>query len=204
MRSASNASSTVVRWDRISRPSCSACLRADLTTSNAAGSFYEYYTAGFVQDDWRVSRNLTLNLGLRFDHDCPVSREMGTHPERLRRDVAESVERARRRLPTTRIPMPQLPASDFQVLGRTDLRVARRTISIYNTTSHLFSPRFGVAWTPERLHGKTVVRAGFAMFVSPITIASLQRGGDILHESDSDAAGLQPVHRSHRFHQSTS
>ena len=34
------------------------------------------YFAGFVQDDWRVNKNLTLNLGVRFDHDsfveCPL------------------------------------------------------------------------------------------------------------------------------------
>ena len=33
----------------------------------------------------------------------------------------------------------------------------------YENTSHLVSPRIGVAWSPERLHGKTVIRTGFSL-----------------------------------------
>ncbi|MFB3825789.1 MAG: carboxypeptidase regulatory-like domain-containing protein [Bryobacteraceae bacterium] len=31
-----------------------------------------WYLAGFVQDDWTVSRNLTFNLGVRFETDTPI------------------------------------------------------------------------------------------------------------------------------------
>ena len=46
---------------------------------NTSGSWYSYYGAGFLQDDWRIKPNLTINLGVRFDHDAPLPREVGTH-----------------------------------------------------------------------------------------------------------------------------
>jgi hypothetical protein len=49
--------------------------------------------------------------------------------------------------------------------------------AIYDNTSHLVSPRIGLAWTPERFHNKLAIRSGFAMFVQPISISVLQPTG---------------------------
>jgi hypothetical protein len=42
--------------------------------------------------------------------------------------------------------------------------------AVYKNNSHLVSPRAGVAWTPDALHGKTVIRASFGMFVAPVSM----------------------------------
>ncbi len=142
---------------------------------NSSGAYYQHYFAGFAQDDWRVRRNLTLNLGLRFDHDGPYREKYGrtvngfdaltTNPLSAAATVAYAAH-----------PIAQLPTANFNVPGGLTYPKPGSG-AIYNTTSHLFSPRIGVAWTPDLLHGKTVLRGGFAMFVSPIVISSLQIGG---------------------------
>jgi len=41
--------------------------------NNQAMAYSSHYWAGFVQDDWRVSTRLTLNLGLRWDYESPIT-----------------------------------------------------------------------------------------------------------------------------------
>ena len=159
VRASSTASSTVVLGQDL------ATFLLGLPTSggydeNTAGSYYQYYAAGFVQDDWRARPNLTLNLGIRFDHDGPYREKYG---------------RTLDGFDTTSV-SPLAAAAKIPVLGGPTF-ATKDNNAIYDTTSHLFSPRLGLAWTPNRLKGRTVVRAGFGMFVSPITISSFNLNG---------------------------
>src|SRR5207248_2495473 len=49
--------------------------------------------------------------------------------------------------------------------------------SIWQNVSHLVSPRIGMAWTPDRFNQKTVLRAGFGLFVQPIALSNLNPTG---------------------------
>ena len=47
----------------------------------AAGPIFDWrscYIAGFLQDDWRLSNRLTVNLGLRWDYEAPTTRDATT------------------------------------------------------------------------------------------------------------------------------
>src|SRR5207247_6708792 len=43
------------------------------TSYNPDVAIGQHYHAAFVQDDWKASRNLTLNLGLRWEYEAPVT-----------------------------------------------------------------------------------------------------------------------------------
>jgi hypothetical protein len=44
---------------------------------SSRGTFTENYYALFINDDWRVKNNLTLNIGIRFDRDLPYGEKLG-------------------------------------------------------------------------------------------------------------------------------
>jgi len=157
---------------------------------NTSASYYEHYFGAFLQDDWRVKRNLTVNLGIRFDRDNPYT-------ERHNRTIngfsstAVSPLNAAVQAAYAKNPNPLLPVSSFNVLGGLTFPTDG---AIYQQTSKLFSPRVGFAWTPDMLKGKTVLRGGFAMFVQPVVISQLTIAG---------AYSTNPIQNQQGFSQTT-
>ena len=143
---------------------------------NTFGSWYSYFASGFLQDDWRVKRNLTLNIGIRYDYDGPFHEKYGRTENGFNVNAQNPIAAAAI-ANYNQNPIPQIPVGRFNVLGGLTYPSSGGAAA-YQNTSHLMSPRFGFAWSPGRLHGKTVVRGGFGMFVAPITIAYLAQNGN--------------------------
>ena len=97
---------------------------------------YGYY----FQDDWRVSRNLTLNIGLRWEfYGVPYERDQ------LQGNIVQAA------------------AGLVNTVGQiTDLTVARSS-QWYNSDWNNFAPRFGFAWAPGN-GGKTSIRGSWGIF----------------------------------------
>jgi hypothetical protein len=85
----------------------------------------------FIQDDWKVKPNFTLNLGLRYEYFSPFS------------DAKDRLSNI------------QFPTSG--VLADTTVGTVPRLIG---RTMRDFGPRLGFAWSPGRFQGNTVVRGG--------------------------------------------
>ncbi len=129
------------------------------------------YLALFVQDDWRVSSRLTLNLGLRFEHDFPnyerFNRALNGFDPLTPNPIAAAAQAAYALKPDV------LPASQFKVLGG-PLFASSSHPAIFSPQSKIFSPRFGFAWTANP---KTVIRGGTGVFVFPINNPNYYQDG---------------------------
>jgi len=200
VRAASNSSSTVAQGQDL------ASFLMGLPTSasydiNTAASLFQYYFAGFVQDDWRVKKNLTVNLGFRWDYETPWSEVYArtvngfdtTSPNPLA-SAAIAAYAAH--------PISQIPVGSFVVPGGLTFANSSNR-GTYDINSRMVSPRFGFAWTPDRLHGKTVIRGGFGIFVQPLTVASLSMSGPLL-SSTSSSYSTNPNINQEGFSQTTS
>lgn len=143
---------------------------------NTTGSWYSYGGSVFVQDNWRVKSNLTLNIGWRYDHNGPYNEKFGRTVDGFAFNTENPTGPAATAAYALH-PAAQLPAGQFAVNGGL-LYPSKSSTAVYQDTSHLASPRIGLAWTPGKMKGKTVIRAGFAMFVAPNTIAYLAQNGN--------------------------
>jgi Carboxypeptidase regulatory-like domain len=165
VRAASNSSSSVAQGQDLAE------FLLGLPTSgeydiNAAGAYYEHYYAGFVQDDWRVTHTLTLNLGVRFDYDAPWNEKYGRTVNGFDTTTPNPLAAAAIAAYNAN-PIPEIPAGSFNVPGGLTYPSDG---AIYQQNSHMLSPRVGFAWAPASWHDKTVFRGGFAIFTEPVDI----------------------------------
>lgn len=132
------------------------------------GAYRQDYMGLYVQDDWRIRRNLTINLGLRYDQDFPTTERYNRNVNGFLFNSPNPIQPAAQAAYAAH-PIPQVPASQFATPGGLTYASANNP-DIYHIGSHIFSPRIGFAWTPKG--GNTSIRGGFAMFEFPQDITT--------------------------------
>ena len=90
--------------------------------------------SAFTQDDWRATDHLTLNLGLRWEDHTPW---IEVYNRQTNFSPFSGVE---------------------EIAGQNG-----NSRALYNSYKSDFQPRFGFAWTPAFLGGKTVLRGAYTI-----------------------------------------
>ncbi len=126
-------------------------LRATRNLGEPFHNALTFSSGYYFQDDWKVSPRLTLNLGLRYELNLPpverVNKMASFDPSTNTIKVAGGREAFIN--PVTKM---------LEIRSRPD--VGRR---LWETNSHDFAPRIGLAWRPFGGTG-TVIRAGFGTY----------------------------------------
>ncbi len=104
----------------------------------------------YFQDEWKITPNLTLNLGLRWEYY----------------GVANEADNA-----TTVFDLNQFHgvclgsgSTNGPFPAPINTTECPKNPALYNPDYKNFDPRIGVAWAPSALRGKTVIRAGFGIY----------------------------------------
>jgi hypothetical protein len=116
----------------------------------------------FVTDDWQVTRNLTLNIGLRWEYNDPW-REVQDRWTGFNRVTGKAIYPETANTYGFNIPFPSERASGTQ---------------LFAARHRNFAPRFGFAWRPMGSN-KTVLRGGYGIyFNNPFSVDLLNVGGN--------------------------
>jgi hypothetical protein len=133
----------------------------------------------FVQDDWKISPKLTLNLGIRYEFETPMTERYNRSTLGFDTTYSQPISAAAQAKYATIYPgisggFPELPVSAFALRGGMSFAgVDGNSRGLYNTPKDVFMPRIGLAY---QLNSNTVVRTGFGMFAGFLG----ERRGDVI------------------------
>ena len=140
-------------------------------------SVQSIYHGFFIQDDWRMTKKLTLNLGLRYDIEQGLTErydrilrgfDLGT-PSPIEAQVRAAYTTSFNANPANFVVAP----ADFHVIGGYTFANGDNR-NVWEADRSNIQPRVGASY---QLNEKTVLRAGFGVFMAPFQIETPQQIG---------------------------
>jgi hypothetical protein len=143
---------------------------------NASSAFQDQYLGLYFHDDFKLSRTLTVNLGLRYEKEWGLTERYDRINGGFDYSVASPVEAAAK-ANYARNPIPEIAPNAFQVKGGLLFsNTGGLPRSPYSGEGNNFMPRVGLAW---QIRPSTILRTGFGLFYDSIGVnksSALQSG----------------------------
>jgi hypothetical protein len=146
---------------------------AGSSTYNANPAWGNHYYGFFIQDDWRIRQNLTINIGARWDYDSPYTERYNRQNIGFDPTVPSALK------------VPGLDLKGGLLFASAGHRLANKR-DLNN-----FQPRVGLAWHFAKT---TVFRAGYGMsYIPTFAPGGTQGFTGITPVVASNDAGLTPA-----------
>jgi hypothetical protein len=130
----------------------------------APATIYHQYYAGYFQNDWKIRKNLTLNLGVRWDYETGTDE---THGLITNFDLNANAPVQPNSLPTGTTLDPYVSALNTSISGGTKGLLSFVDGPQSSTTKNRFAPRLGFAFS---IDNKSTIRGGYGLFYVPISL----------------------------------
>lgn len=153
---------------------------SDQTASGPPINANTWHYGVFFQDDWRVARNITVNMGLRYDFFKPFHDVAGNITNFLRDTANGDVV-----VPDAASLALTKPAFS-QGIGTAKIFTADQVglpTSLRRPDKNNFAPRFGIAWRPFS-SDKLVLRGGYGIYYVRI-LGAIFNSLSQIHTSDN-------------------
>ncbi len=115
--------------------------------------------SGFVQDDYRIRKSLTLNFGLRYER-------LGQFGDKLGRNSSFDFSKANPNPPASGSVAGYIVGSNFPGVPPAGVLRASNTSANNGEGQNTIGPRFGFAWQVLPRTSRLVLRGGYGMYFS--------------------------------------
>ncbi len=169
--------------------------RSDRNPGQPFHNALTFSNGSYFQDDWKVSPNLTLNLGLRYELNLAPIEKVDKWASFDPATDTLLVGGGREALPEVVNP----PVNGLFLKVRARPEVGRR---FWHTDYNNFAPRIGIAWKPWGSRG-WVIRTGYGVFYNMQIVGNgvtpLNRGLPFRLRQTSDNSSTSPLTLTNAF-----